>query len=152
VSEASFTLTAHAEVAMRERGIERSWIERVLRNPEITQIDRVDRTLTHALGRIHERADRVLRVIYNSSQRAVASRDRVLRPRSAELDVKVHFDEKADAVYVRLDESPIVESEEVHPGIILDFDGANHVVGIEILRVSTHVPLANLKQIQFGVA
>ena len=66
--------------------------------------------------------------------------------------MKVHFDEKANAVYVRLDDSPIVDSEEVHPGIVLDFNGANQVVGIEILRASNHVPVANLKQIQFGVA
>lgn len=66
--------------------------------------------------------------------------------------MKVHFDEKADAVYLRLDDSPIVDSEEVHPGIVLDFNGANQIVGIEILRVSDHVPLASLKQIQFGVA
>jgi uncharacterized protein YuzE len=66
--------------------------------------------------------------------------------------MKVHFDEKANAVYLRLDDSPIVDSEEVHPGIVLDFNGANQVVGIEILRVSDHVPVANLKQIQFGIA
>ena len=54
--------------------------------------------------------------------------------------MKVHFDEKADAVYLRLDDSPIVDSEEVHPGIVLDFNGANQVVGIEILRVSDHIP------------
>ena len=66
--------------------------------------------------------------------------------------MKVHFDEKADAVYLRLDDSPIVESEEVHPGIVLDFNEANQVVGIEILRVSNHVPVASLRQIQFGVA
>ena len=65
--------------------------------------------------------------------------------------MKVHFDEKADAVYLRLDDSPIVESEEVHPGIILDFNSANQVVGVEILRVKDRVPVASLKHIQFGV-
>ena len=57
-----------------------------------------------------------------------------------------------DAVYVRLDDSPIVESEEVHPGIVLDFNGANQVVGIEIPGLQGRVPVASLKQIQFGVA
>lgn len=65
--------------------------------------------------------------------------------------MKIHFDEKADAVYLRLDNSSIVESEEVHPGIVLDFNAANQVVGIEILRVKDRVPLAALKQIQFDV-
>ncbi len=66
--------------------------------------------------------------------------------------MKVHFDEQADAVYIRLDDSNIVESEEVQPGILLDFDERDQVVGIEILRVRERVPLANLKQMQFEVA
>jgi uncharacterized protein YuzE len=66
--------------------------------------------------------------------------------------MKVHFDEKADALYLRLDESKIVESQEVQPGIVLDYNDQSQVVGIEILRVKTRVPLANLKQMQFEVA
>ena len=66
--------------------------------------------------------------------------------------MKVQFDEKADALYVRLDDSPIIDSEEVHPGIVLDFNSANQVVGIEILGVKDRVPVASLKHIQFGIA
>ena len=66
--------------------------------------------------------------------------------------MKVRFDENADALYLRLDESRIVESEEVQPGIVLDFDEHNQVIGIEILRVKERVPLANLRQMQFEVA
>lgn len=65
--------------------------------------------------------------------------------------MKVHFDEKADALYLRLDDSKIIESEEVQPGIVLDFNQAKQVVGIEILRVKDRVPLANLRQMQFEV-
>ena len=65
--------------------------------------------------------------------------------------MKMHFDEKADAIYLRLDDSKIVESEEVQPGIVLDYNEHNQVVGIEILRVKDRVPLANLKQMQFEV-
>lgn len=66
--------------------------------------------------------------------------------------MKVHFDEKADALYMRLDDSKIIESEEVQPGIVLDYNEHNQLVGIEILRVQSRVPLANLKQMQFEVA
>jgi uncharacterized protein YuzE len=65
--------------------------------------------------------------------------------------MKLHFDEKADALYLRLDDSKIIESEEVSPGIVLDFNEHNQVVGIEILKVKDRVPLANLKQLQFEV-
>ncbi len=65
--------------------------------------------------------------------------------------MKVHFDEKADAIYFRLDDSRIVESQEVQPGIVLDFNEKNQVVGVEILQVKSRVPLANLKQMQFEI-
>jgi uncharacterized protein YuzE len=65
--------------------------------------------------------------------------------------MKLHFDEKADAVYLRLDDSKIIESEEVRPGIVLDFNEHNQVVGVEILNVKDRVPLTNLKQLQFEV-
>jgi hypothetical protein len=51
-----------------------------------------------------------------------------------------------------LDETEIVESEEVHPGIILDFNRQNEVVGVEVLHVKSRIPLANLKQMKFEVA
>jgi uncharacterized protein YuzE len=66
--------------------------------------------------------------------------------------MKIHFDENADAIYLRLDDSKIVESEEVRPGIVLDFNEHDQVVGVEILRVKERIPLANLRQIQFEVA
>jgi uncharacterized protein YuzE len=53
--------------------------------------------------------------------------------------MKVHFDEKADALYLRLDDSKIIESEEVQPGIVLDFNESKQVVGIEILRVKGRI-------------
>ena len=66
--------------------------------------------------------------------------------------MRLHFDEKADAIYLRFDESEIVESEQVHPGVILDFNERDELVGIEILRVKSRIPLAQLKQMQFEIA
>jgi uncharacterized protein YuzE len=50
--------------------------------------------------------------------------------------MKLHVDREADALYLRLDESPVTESEEVSPGIVLDFNDRHEVVGIEMLRIS----------------
>ncbi len=36
--------------------------------------------------------------------------------------MKLEFDGQADAAYLRLNDSPIIESEEVAPGIVYDFD------------------------------
>ena len=55
-------------------------------------------------------------------------------------------------MYLSLDESDVVESEAVKPGIILDFNAAGEVVGIEVLDVKRRVPTADLKQIDFEVA
>lgn len=63
--------------------------------------------------------------------------------------MKLKVDEKADALYLRLDESKIVESEEVSPGIVLDFNEQNQVVGVEILRLSNRAPSLNLRELQF---
>jgi uncharacterized protein YuzE len=49
--------------------------------------------------------------------------------------VKVTFDEAGRALYVRLDDAAIVESEAVRPGVILDYDENDKVVGVEILGV-----------------
>jgi uncharacterized protein YuzE len=66
--------------------------------------------------------------------------------------MKMYYDEKADALYLRLDDSKIIESQEVQPGIVLDYNADSQVIGVEILRVKDRVPTANLKQMLFEVA
>ena len=66
--------------------------------------------------------------------------------------MKVHFDKKSNALYFRLDDSKIVESEEVKPGVILDYNKKNQVVGVEILNLKKRVPAASLKEMKFEVA
>ncbi|MDD5190117.1 MAG: DUF2283 domain-containing protein [Dehalococcoidales bacterium] len=63
--------------------------------------------------------------------------------------MKVKFDNANDAVYFRLDESKIVESEEVQQGVILDFNQDGRVVGVEILGIKERIPLAELRRMQF---
>ncbi len=66
--------------------------------------------------------------------------------------MKLKVDEKADALYLRLDESKIIESEEVQPGIVLDFNDKNQVVGVEILNLSKRTPKLNLHDFQYQSA
>ena len=61
--------------------------------------------------------------------------------------MKVTVDREADALYMRLSDTNIRDSEEVRPGVILDYDEKNNLVGIEILRVSERVPAAALKSV-----
>lgn len=53
--------------------------------------------------------------------------------------MKPHLDKSADALYIRLDDSAIVESEEISPGVVVDYNESNDVVGIEVLRLSKRV-------------
>jgi len=63
--------------------------------------------------------------------------------------MRLKVDKENDALYFRLDEAAIVESEEVQPGIILDFNKEGHVVGIEMLALSKRVDLEKLRILQF---
>ncbi len=66
--------------------------------------------------------------------------------------MRLKVDAEADALYLRLDDSSIVESEEVSPGVVLDFNDKEQVVGIEILRLSKRSPRLNLRELQFQTA
>ncbi len=50
--------------------------------------------------------------------------------------MRLHVDKEADALYLRLDDSKIVESEEVSPGVVLDYNQAKQLVGVEMLNLS----------------
>ena len=66
--------------------------------------------------------------------------------------MRLKIDKENDALYFRLDESAIIESEEVQPGVILDFDKNNQVVGIEILNLSARISQEKLNILQFETA
>lgn len=50
--------------------------------------------------------------------------------------MKIEYDPKADAMYIRLLAGIVAESNEVHPGVVLDFDADGRMLGIEVLDVS----------------
>ena len=63
--------------------------------------------------------------------------------------MKLKVDEAADAMYLRLNESAIVESEEVHTGVILDYDDRGRVVGVELLGIKDRAVGASLRSLTF---
>lgn len=62
------------------------------------------------------------------------------------------IDKKADALYLRLDDSKILESEEVSPGVVLDYNEQNQVIGVEILQLSKRTPKLNVHELQIYTA
>ena len=63
--------------------------------------------------------------------------------------MKLHVDKEADALYLRFDDSAIVESEEVSAGVVLDFNDSHEVVGVEMLQLSRRSSELNLSSLQF---
>ncbi|MDQ3775365.1 MAG: DUF2283 domain-containing protein [Pseudomonadota bacterium] len=54
--------------------------------------------------------------------------------------MRLNVDREADALYLRLDDSKIIESEEVSPGVVLDYNADHQMVGIELLQLSKRAP------------
>ncbi|MDW8215243.1 MAG: DUF2283 domain-containing protein [Roseiflexaceae bacterium] len=63
--------------------------------------------------------------------------------------MKLKIDQQADALYLTLSDEPAVRSEEVSPGIIVDYDGQDRVVGIEMLYLSRRAPSVDVHRLLF---
>jgi uncharacterized protein YuzE len=51
----------------------------------------------------------------------------------------VKYDAAANAAYIRLSSAKVLDSEEVSPGVVFDFDAEGHIVGIELLDAKTQL-------------
>lgn len=63
--------------------------------------------------------------------------------------MRLKVNKETDALYLRLDETAIIDSEEVKPGVILDFNAKGEVVGIEMLNLSVRTSPEQLKVFQY---
>ena len=63
--------------------------------------------------------------------------------------MRLKVDKENDALYLRIDEANIAESEEVEPGIILDFNKMGSVVGVEFLQLSKRGSLQDISQFHY---
>ena len=58
--------------------------------------------------------------------------------------MKLNYYSDTDSLYIDLSEQPSVESREISEGIVLDYDVAGNLVGIEIDNASQKVDLKKL--------
>jgi len=63
--------------------------------------------------------------------------------------VKVDYDKQVDVLSVVFSDCPVDESDEIRPGVILDFDANGRVVGMEILDASLRMD--NPAAVEFSV-
>ncbi|MBI5528060.1 MAG: DUF2283 domain-containing protein [Deltaproteobacteria bacterium] len=59
--------------------------------------------------------------------------------------MKFKYYEETDSLYIDLSEKTSVDSREVAPGVVLDFDAAGGIVGIDIDHASQVVNLSHLE-------
>jgi len=52
---------------------------------------------------------------------------------------------ESDMLYIKLTEGTSSESEEIAPGVVLDFDASNRVLGVEIEDASKFIDLSRLE-------
>ena len=59
--------------------------------------------------------------------------------------MRFEYFSETDMLYIKLADAPSVESEEVAPGLVVDLDAQNRVVGVEIEDASTSIDLSRLE-------
>jgi uncharacterized protein YuzE len=64
--------------------------------------------------------------------------------------MKVTYDEQANALYVRFTDAAIEASEEVRPGLIIDFDSDGRIVAFEMLDANAQLTPGALAGIAAG--
>jgi uncharacterized protein YuzE len=58
--------------------------------------------------------------------------------------MRLNYYPDTDSLYIDLSEETSVDSREVSEGVVLDYDAAGHLVGIDIDNASTRVRLEKL--------
>ncbi len=53
--------------------------------------------------------------------------------------IDAHYDPEVDALAINWGDARIVESDEVAPGLILDYDKDGNVIGVEVLDASKQI-------------
>jgi uncharacterized protein YuzE len=64
--------------------------------------------------------------------------------------MKVKYDKETDTLLIIFNDSPVYESDEDKPGIIIDYDKDGKLVGMEILDASKNMERPNAVEIDYA--
>jgi len=65
--------------------------------------------------------------------------------------MRINYDPKEDAMYIRFSEAPYAGSNEVQDGVIFDIDASGAIAGLELLNVSSKIPKLNTKEFKYEI-
>ena len=65
--------------------------------------------------------------------------------------MRLHYYPETDSLYIDLSAKTGVDSEQVAPGVVLDFDADGQLVGIDIDNASKIVDLSRLEAVELPV-
>lgn len=58
--------------------------------------------------------------------------------------MRLSYDPDTDSLYIHLNDKPSQDSDEVADGVVLDFDAAGGLVGIDVQHASQHADISLL--------
>ena len=58
--------------------------------------------------------------------------------------MKISYDKQTDSLYIHLADRPSVDSDEVQNGVVLDYDKAGALVGIDVQHASERADIHSL--------
>ncbi|MDD9898892.1 MAG: DUF2283 domain-containing protein [Candidatus Melainabacteria bacterium] len=62
--------------------------------------------------------------------------------------MKIKIDNESDAMYISfVEDAEVIESEEIKPGLIVDYNKEEKIVGIELVGIREKMPELDLKNI-----
>jgi uncharacterized protein YuzE len=130
-------LTKHAQEAVDVRNIALAWIEAVVASSDFVEADPRHPERKRSYKTITEHGGRILRVVHRAEGDDIVIITVHFRSRSTAM-IKTSYDPEVDAMFVWFGPGGIKSAgtEEVSPGMMLDFDSDGRVIGIEVLDVS----------------
>ena len=59
--------------------------------------------------------------------------------------MNIKYDAQTDMLYIKLMNGASIDSDEVSPGVVVDYDENNHAIGIEIEDASKFIDMSRLE-------
>ncbi len=147
----NYLLSAHAREELDRRQIALALLEDVLSHPEQKVPGHEGIRCYQSRVTLGEK-QYLLRVMVNETTDPLDRGHRLSNKQAGEIlehNMKVTYDPEVDVLRVLFGSGPVEESDEDKPGVIIDYDKAGNIIGLEILNASRRVE--NPRAVEYAV-